>query len=67
MMQSEENEKQYFKKETKIKYTILDNNWKEVKIIESSLPPEEILRNYPLEYRAVEVKDYSENDEVSQN
>ena len=50
-----------------MKYTILDNNWKEVKIIESSLPPEEILRNYPLGYRVVEVKDYSENDEVSQN
>jgi len=50
-----------------MKYTILDNNQNPVKEIESSLPPEEILRNYPLGYRAVEVKDYSGNDEVSQN
>lgn len=50
-----------------MKYIILDNNQNQVKEIESFLPPEEILRNYPLGYRAVKVKDYSENDEVSQN
>jgi hypothetical protein len=47
-----------------MKYTILDNNQNPVKEIESSLPPEEILKNYPLGYRAVEVKDCIENDEV---
>lgn len=52
-----------------MKYTILDNNQNPVKEIESSLPYEQILKQYPfpIGYRAVEVKDYSKNDEVSQN
>ena len=56
-------------KKKKMKYTILDNNQNPVEEIESSLPYEQILKQYPfpIGYRAVEVKDYGENDEVSQN
>lgn len=47
-----------------MKYTILDSNQNPVKEIESASTSEEILRNYPLGYKTVEVKDYSKIDEV---
>jgi hypothetical protein len=41
-----------------MKYAILNQNKKQIKVIESNLTVEEIVRNYPLGYTAAECKNY---------
>lgn len=52
-----------------MKYTILDNNQNPLKTIESSLPYEQILKQYafPIGHRAVKVKNYENKENKDEN